>query len=140
MKRIFYFIIPVVAFVLILTNALFGHLIFDSSYDQDINKYFIYVHLQQDWNSYTRNILFDITNVWSNTNQESDTKSFSINPYDVSKLTKYNSNQIQYQHQKSFVELQHEFSNCSSNWKPISYRYAIDSFRNKIESIQGSIK
>ena len=137
MRRIFYFIIPVITFVLILSNALFGHLIFDSSYDQDINKYSIYVHLQQDWKSYPGNILFDITNVWSNPNPESDAKSFSINPSDISTLTDYNSNQLQYQHQKSFVELQHEFSNCSSNWKPISYRYAIDSLRNKIESIQG---
>jgi hypothetical protein len=138
MKRIFYFIIPVIAFALILSNALLGHLIFDSSYDQNINKYSIYVHLQSDWKSSPGNILFDITNVWSNPNPESDTKSFPISSSDISSLTDYNSNQLQYQHQKSFVELQHEFSDCSLNWKPISYRYAIDSLRNKIELIQGT--
>ena len=98
MKRIFYFVIQVIAFVLILSNALFGHLIFDSSYDHDINKYSIYVHLQEDWKSYPRNILFDITNVWSNPNHESETKSFFINPSDIFPLTDYNSNQLQYQH------------------------------------------
>lgn len=138
MKRIFYFIIPVIAFALILSNALLGYLIFDSSYDQNINKYSIYIHLQSDWKSSPGNILFDITNVWSNPNLESDAKSFAITPSDISILTDYNSNQLQYQHQKSFVELQHEFSDCSLNWKPISYRYTIDSIRNKIELIQGT--
>jgi len=76
MKRIFYFIIPVIAFTLILSNALLGHLIFDSSYDQNINKYSIYIHLQSDWKSSPGNILFDITNVWSNSNLESDAKVF----------------------------------------------------------------
>jgi hypothetical protein len=138
MKRIFYFIIPVIAFALILSNALFGHLIFDSSYDQSINKYSIYIHLQSDWKSSPGNILFDITNVWSNPNSGYDAKSFFITSSDISTLTDYNSNQLQYQHQKSFVELQHEFSDCSLNWKPVSYRYAIDSIRNKIELIQGT--
>lgn len=137
MKRIFYFIIPVIAFALILSNAFFGYLIFDSSYDQNINKYSIYIHLQSDWKSSPGNILFDITNVWSNPNSGSDVKSFSIIP-DISTLTDYNSNKLQYQNQKSFVELQHEFSDCSLNWKPIPYRYAIDSIRNKIELIQGT--
>jgi hypothetical protein len=137
MKRIFYFIIPIIAFALILSNVLLGNLIFDFFYDQNINKYSIYIHLQSDWKSSPENILFDITNVWSNLNLESDAKSFAITP-DIFILTDYNSNQLQYQHQKSFVELQHEFSDCSLNWKPISYRYAIDSIRNKIELIQGT--
>lgn len=137
MKTIFYFIIPIIAFALILSNALFGEIIFDSSYDQDINKFSIYVHLQQDW-KHPGNILFDVTNVWSNPNSKSSAIDFSNDPSDVSLLSNYNSNQLQYQHDKSFVELKHEFSNCESSWKPISYRYAIDSFRNKIEVIQGT--
>ena len=84
MKRIFYFIIPIVAFGLILSNAFFGHLLFGSPYDQDINKYSIYVHLQPEWKSYPGNILFDITNVWSNPNPKSDAKSYSIDPSDIS--------------------------------------------------------
>ena len=53
--------------MLVFSNAFFGHLFFDTPYDQDINKYSIHIHLQQEWNSYPRNILFEITNVWSNT-------------------------------------------------------------------------
>ena len=138
MKRKFYFVIPVLAFVLILSNAFFGHLIYGSPYGQDINKYAIYVHLQPEWKSYPGNILFDITNVWSNPNPQSDAKSYTIDPSDISTLTDYNSNQLQNQHQKSYVELKHEFSNCESNWKPILYRYAIDIFRNKIELVHGT--
>jgi hypothetical protein len=137
MRPILYFIIPVIAFVFILSNAFFGHLIFGSPYDQDINKYSIYVHLQEEWNSYPGNILFDVTNVWSNPH-ESDEKIFSNNPSDISSLTNYNFNQLQYQNQKSFVELKHEFSNCESNWKPMLYRYVVDNFRSKIKSIQGT--
>ena len=136
MKSIFYVIIPVIAFVLILSNAFFGHLIFDTPYDQDINKYSIYVHLQEEWNSYPGNILFDITNVWSNPN--SNQNIHSSNPEDISTLTSYNSNQLQYQNEKPYVELKHEFSNCESNWKPILYRYAIDTIRSKIEFAQGT--
>lgn len=136
MKNMFYFIIPVAAFVLILSNAFFGHLFFDTSGDHDINKYSIYVHLQQDWNSYPGNILFEITNVWYNPN--SDKQEYSVDPSDISTLAIYNSNQLQYQNEKSYVELRHEFGNCDSNWKPMLYRYAIDTVRNKIELIQGT--
>ena len=136
MKRSLYFIIPVVAFVLILSNEFFGHLLFDTPYDQDINKYSIYVHFQQEWNSYPGNILFEITNVWSNYNSEK--QEYSVDPSDISALSIYNSNQLQYQDGKSFVELKHEFSNCESSWKPMLYRYAIDILRNKIELIQGT--
>jgi hypothetical protein len=80
--------------------------------------------------------LFDVTNVWSNLDPKLDAKSFSINPYDISMLIDFNSNQFQYQHQKSYVKPKHEFSNCESNWKPVLYRYTIDNLRNKIESIQ----
>ena len=138
MRNAFYVILPIIAFALILSNAFFGHLIFGSPYGQDINKYSIYVHLQEDWKSSPGNILFDITNVWSNPDPASDAKSYTLDPSDISALTSYNSNQLQYQYQKSFVELKHEFSNCESNWKPILYRYIVDNLRSKIESIQGT--
>ena len=136
MKKIFYVILPIIAFSLIFTNAFFGHLLFDSPYDQDINKYAIYVHLQEGWNSYPGNILFDVTNVWSNSNSNDNT--YFIDPSDVSTLSNYNSNQLQFQNEKPYVELKHEFSNCESNWKPMLYRYVIDVFRSKIEFAQGT--
>ncbi|AJM91910.1 hypothetical protein [Nitrosopumilus piranensis] len=136
MKRILYVVLPIFAFVLIFTNAFFGHLIFGLPYEQDINKYSIYVHLQEEWNSYPGNILFDITNVWSNSN--SDQNVYSTDPSDITSLINYNSNQLQSQNGKSYVELKHEFSNCESSWKPMLYRLAIDSLRNKIEFVKGA--
>lgn len=137
MKKIIYVVIPVVAFVLIFVNAFFGHLIFSSPDGYDINKYSIYVHLQSNWNSYPGNILFDVTNVWPNSNWKSDAGGSATNPSDISSLTSYNSNQLQHQHDKTYVELKHEFSNCETNWSPSVYRYAVDIIRNKIEILQG---
>jgi len=136
MKKIFYFIFPGIAFVLILFNMLYGHMIFESTYDQDINKYSIYVHLQEEWTSYPANIFYDITNVWSNPDPKSSQNVF----YDIdesSVLSDHNFNQLQTQNAKSFVRLTHEFSNCESNWSPPLYRYAIDTVRTNIEYVQG---
>jgi hypothetical protein len=138
MKNKLYFLIPLIAIVLILLNALFGHLIFGSPYGQDINKYSIYIHLQPEWKSHPGNIIYDITNVWSNPNQKSNMKIFDYAFSDAPTFVDYNSNQLQYQKQKSFVELKHQFSNCESSWKPPLYRYAIDSVRNSIELLQGT--
>lgn len=139
MKTIFYIVIPCVAFILILLNALFGHLLFESPYGQDINKYSIYVHLQSGWQSYPGNILYEITNVWSNPELKSNSNSFNYDPSISSSLiTDHNYNQLEFQNQKSFVELKHEFSNCETSWKPILYRHAIDSVRNNIEYLQGN--
>ena len=136
LKNKLYFLIPLIAIILILSNAFFGHLIFSSPYGQDINKYSIYVHLQPEWNSYPGNIIYDITDVWSNL--KSNAKVFYYDSSDTTLFADYNSNQLQHQKQKSFVELKHEFSNCESSWKPPLYRYAIDSVRNGIELIQGT--
>lgn len=138
MKNKLFFLIPLFAIILILSNALFGHLIFGSPYGQDINKYSIYVHLQPEWNSFPGNIIYEITNVWSNPNPQFNVNVFDYGFSDTKMFTDYNSNQLQYQKQKSFVELKHEFSNCESSWKPPLYRYAIDSVRNSIEFLQGT--
>ena len=137
MKNKLYFLIPLIAIILILSNAFFGHLIYGSPYGQDINKYSIYVHLQPEWNSYPGNIIYEITNVWSNPNPKSNVNFFDYDFSNTDMFTDYNLNQLQYQKQKSFVELKHEFSNCESSWKPPLYRYAIDSVRNNIEFLQG---
>lgn len=136
-SKLYLIMIPI-AFVLILSNALFGHLIFGSPYDQDINKYSIYVHLQQEWESYPSNILYDVTTVWSNPNVTSSSKLFYDESLDGSTITDYNFNQLQYQNEKSFVELNHEYSNCETSWKPALYRYAIDSVRNNFRYVQGT--
>ncbi len=135
MKKIF-LILPLIAFVIVFTNGLYGHLLFSSPYDQDINKYSIYVHFQEEWNSYPVNLLFDITNVWSNPNIDNQTYSNDFS--NVSNFDNYNSNNLQYQDNRGYVELKHQFSDCNSSWKPMLYRYAIDIARNQIQLIQGS--
>jgi len=139
MKTIFYVLIPCGSFVLILLNALFGHLLFDSTDDQDINKYSIYIHLQSGWQSYSGNILYEITNVWSNPNIKSDSNILNYDPSIITYPVKdHNYNQLEFQNQKSFVELKHEFSNCETSWKPVLYRYAVDSIRSNIEYLKGN--
>jgi hypothetical protein len=67
-------------------------------------------------------------------NSKSDVKGFDT--MDTISFDDYNSNELLYQDQKSFVKLKHAFSNCESSWKPHLYLYAVDSIRNKIELIQ----
>jgi len=136
MKNKLYFLIPLIAIILILSNAFFGHLLYGSPYGQDINKYSIYVHLQSEWTSYPASILYDITDVWTNPNSKSEIKGFDT--MENTSFENYNSNELLYENQKSFEELKHTFSDCESSWKPHLYRYAVDSLRNKIELIQGT--
>ena len=140
MRKQFYLVSPIVGFVLVLLKAIFGYMIFDAAYEQDITKYAIYVHFYPDWKSYPGNILFEITNVWSNSEDSANIQNFSMKSLDISPTNDYNSNQLQMQHQKSFVELKHDFSGCTANWKPISYVFAVDYLRNYIELIQGTTK
>ena len=133
MKKIF-FILPVIAFILIFSNMFFGHLLF--TYDQDINKYSIYIHFQEEWDSYPVNILFDVTNVWSNPNFSD--YSYSTDFSNVSDFVNYNSNNLQYQDNRGYVELKHQFSDCNSSWKLMLYMHAIDLVRTQIELIQGN--
>ena len=128
-----YIIIPIVAFTLILANALYGHGIFSSSYPQDISKYSIYVHFQPEWSSHPGNLLFDVTNVWNNLDANSTSEQVYYDELSTPTLDQHNYNLLQYVGQKSFVELKHRFSDCHSNWQPILYRYAIDSVRNQFE-------
>ena len=137
-KTLLYFVLPSLAFILILSNIFFGHLVSDSIYDQDINKYSIYVHLHEGWASNPGNILFDITNVWNNFTLDDDDAIHTEDPFDISTLQVYNTNQLQYQHDRSYVELKHEFSDCESSWKPVLYRYVVDTLRNKVALAQGT--
>lgn len=130
MKTVFYVILPIIAFLLILTNAFYGHLLFASTTEYVANKYSIYVHLQPEWDSGSKNIIFDVTNSWyKSKNDKNDLSDYSNN---------YNSNQLQYINNKSYVELKHDFSNCQEEWQPMLYRKAVDSVRHEIEYVQGN--
>ncbi|MGI9567539.1 MAG: hypothetical protein ACR2LL_11085 [Nitrosopumilus sp.] len=128
MKNYLYVLIPIVAFLIILTNAFFGHELFAST-EQVANKYSVYVHLQPDWNSYSKNIIFEVTNSWYKKNLDSTIET---------PLDNYNANQLNDLGGKSYVELKHEFSDCEGEWTPILYRKAIDTVRHEIEYIQGA--
>jgi len=131
MKTVFYIILPIVAFLLILTNAFYGHLLFASTTEYVANRYSIYVHLQPEWNSSSKNIIFDVTNSWYKLeNNETN----NVNDYSDG----YNSNQLQYINDKSYVELKHSFSNCQKEWKPMLYGKAVDTVRHEIEYMQGN--
>lgn len=84
MKNYLYVLIPIVAFLIILTNAFFGHELFAST-EQVANKYSVYVHLQPDWNSYSKNIIFEVTNSWYKKNLDSTIET---------PLDNYNANQL----------------------------------------------
>ena len=131
MKTVFYIILPIVAFLLILTNALYGHLLFVSTTDYVTTKYSVYVHLQPEWHSSSKNIIFDVTNSWY---KSKDNKTNNV----VSDSKEYNSNQLQFINGKSYVELKHSFSNCQKEWQPITYGKAVDTVRHEIEYVQGN--
>ena len=132
MKTVFYVLIPIVAFSIILTNAFFGHLIFASDAHQVLNKYSVYVHLLHDWNSDSKNIIYEVTNSWYKPDKD-DGVNYVLNAED----RKYNTNQLYEIHDKSYVELKHDFSDCQEEWQPMLYRKTVDTIRHDIEYIQG---
>ena len=105
MKKILYVVIPVIAFSIIFVNAFFGHLIFSSETQQVVNKYSVYVHLLSDWQSDSKNIVFDVSNSWHKSDKRND-----VNHVFDAESKEYNTNQLQEINGKSFVELKHEFS------------------------------
>lgn len=101
-------------------------------YEQKINKYSIYIHLQEDWKSYPSNLHFEIINVWSN-----QFKNSQYTHVEVTKPENFNYNQLLHQKQREYVELKHEFSDCKTNWKPILYRYVLDTIRSNMQYWSG---
>jgi hypothetical protein len=132
MKKLFYVIFPVLAFSIIFVNAFFGHLIFVSETQEVVNKYSVYVHLLSEWQSDSKNIIFEVTNTW----HKSD-KINNVNSVFDAESKEYNTNQIHELNDKSYVELKHEFSNCQEEWQPMLYRKAVDTVRHEIEYVQG---
>ena len=132
MKKILYVIIPIFAFSVIFINAFFGHTIFSTETQEVINKYSVYVHLLSEWESDSKNIIFDVTNSWHKSDKISD-----VNHVFDAKSKEYNINQLHEINGKSYVELKHEFSNCEEEWQPMLYRKAVDTVRHEIEYVQG---
>ena len=127
-----YVIIPVAAFVLVFANMLYGNAVFSSIHPESIEKYSIYVHFVDGWDSYPGNILFEVTNVWN-----SDLAEITYFSTDDFESIPYGSNQLQHAGDRSFVALHHHHSNCQSSWQPILYRYVLDVLRNQFEAPPG---
>lgn len=132
MKKVLYMIIPIVAFSILLVNAFFGHLFFVSDTQQVIHKYSVYVHLLSEWNSDSKNIIFDVTNFW----YKSDIDNKENHVFNA-ESKEYNTNQLQTANDKSYVELKHEFSDCKEELQPMLYKKAVDAVRHEIEYVQG---
>jgi hypothetical protein len=117
---------------MIFINAFFGHMIFVSETEHVANKYSVYAHLQPEWNSDSKNIIFDVTNSWYKSGKDGNS-----NHVLEASAKEYNTNQLQYLNNKSYVELKHEFSDCQEEWQPMLYRKAVDTVRHEIEYVQG---
>jgi len=135
--RKWYLIFLIIGISFLIIHAFFGHLIFGFAYEQDINKHSTYIHLQEQWKSFPRNILFEVTTVWSNSNSDIN------DPYyeqgiSVHLKTEYNPNELQSLNGKSYVELNHEFSDCKNRWKPIAYRHTIDTISHQFSNLIGT--
>ena len=137
MKSKLYIILPIVAFVVIFVNAFFGHLFFDFENEQSINKYSVYIHLQQQWESYPKNIIYSVTSVWNNP-QTNFNDPYYEPELDIQLKTEYNSNELLFINDKAYVELKHEFSDCKNEWKPILYRRAIDGISSYFSNLSGN--
>lgn len=99
---------------------------------QAINKQSVYVHLQPEWNSYPGNIVYDITNVWTQTeNRQLDPKE----RLEMSKST--NVDEVRYVHGKSYILVQHDNTNCHDSWEPHYARFGADVIRHQIEYLTG---
>lgn len=132
MRTLFYIIIPIAIFSVIFANALFGHLIFASDSSQTTVKYSVYVHLLSDWNSDSKNIIFDVTNSWHSPGGHDRDLVFDA------ESKEYNANRLQEIQGRPYVELKHEFSDCKEEWQPVLYRKAADALHHGIEYILGA--
>ena len=99
---------------------------------QAINKQSVYVHLQPEWSSYPGNIVYDITNVWSRTQQ------VTLKPEVRMEIAKQaNVDELRLVHGKSYILVQHDNTNCHDVWEPHYARFGADVIRHQIEYLAG---
>ena len=98
------------------------------------NKYSNYVHLQPEWDSYPRNILFDVTTQW-NKNYNDD----SLDETKPHQGAQQRINQLQYLEDKPYLEVKYDYIDCSYQW--IHYaRQGSDMFASYLDYITGKQK
>ena len=97
------------------------------------NKYSNYVHLQPEWNSYPRNILFDVTTQW---NKNYNSLEGNEKPHQGAQKR---INQLQYLEGKSYLEVKYDYIDCSYQW--IHYaRQGTDIFTSYLDFMTGKQK
>lgn len=102
---------------------------------QAINKQSVYVHLQPDWRSYPGSIVYDITNVWSQTEKN------QIPPeVRLEMAREANVDEVRYVHGKSYTLVQHDNTNCHDVWEPHYARFGADVVRHQMEYLAGKQK
>lgn len=99
------------------------------------NKYSNYVHLQPEWSSYPRNILFDITTQW-NKNYDDVSLDKTKKPHQGAQKR---TNQLQYLEGKPYLEVKYDYIDCSYQW--IHYaRQGSDMFASYLDYMVGKQK
>ncbi|WKT57437.1 hypothetical protein QVH35_08560 [Candidatus Nitrosotenuis chungbukensis] len=102
---------------------------------QAINKQSVYVHLLQDWRSHPGNIVYDITNVWSQTKEQ------TLRPEARLEMAKETSvDEVRSVHGKSYILVQHDNTDCHDVWEPHYARFGADVIRHQIEYLAGKQK
>ena len=98
------------------------------------NKYYNYVHLQPEWNSYPLNILFDVTAKWIK--DDVSDKSSKLKHEKPHQGAQQRTNQLQYLEGKSYLEVKYDYIDCSYQW--IHYaRYGTDLVASHLDYLAG---
>ena len=97
-----------------------------------VNKYANYIHFQPQWESYPKNLLFDVTSVWNRTISEQQTEGEK----DLKRGAKTNVNTLQYLEGRPYLEVQYDYIDCNYQW--IHYaRSGLDMLGSKLEYVTG---
>jgi len=126
--RVFY-IIGIAIICVVISYYIIGAFVLQQ---QAINKQSVYVHLQQDWHSYPGNIVYDITNVWSQARGEQLSSQARLQ---MAKDT--NVDELRSVHGKSYILVQHDNTNCHDMWEPHYARFGADVIRHQVEYLSG---
>ena len=111
-------------------NSVYSHEGNDSRIQ--VNKYANYIHFQPQWESYPKNLLFDVTSVWDRVVSEQKI----TYEKDLKRGAKINVNTLQYLEGKPYLEVQYDYIDCNYQW--IHYaRSGLDVLGSKLEYITG---
>ena len=108
-----------------------GHENTESKIKTQLNKYYNYVHLQPEWDSYPLNLLFDVTTKWVR-----DYDSFQPKDKKPHQGAQQRINQLQYLEGKSYLEVKYDYIDCSYQW--IHYaRHGTDMITSHLDYVAG---